>query len=206
MRWWRLFALAVATLGLGLVGCDSTASPGATASSTAVSVSSLPSGGSAGSTPSSGAPGRAAAEALTIGELPSSVTASLGVVSQVSDNELGGAATTDRRVFANADTSVSVELDLAIDPPASEATSDYPAYRQSASAYVAVHTGQSKPAIGSQADEFIGTRANGQHVVAITFVQGVTVVMVLMDTTAAIIYPVLCEAIARAQAQKLGGP
>ena len=120
--------------------------------------------------------------ALTRQELPRG----LGSLIQEPDALLAGAPNTNARVFVNADRTVTMELDLAVDASDAAAMSDYSAYRSAASTQVPHQTATSMPIIGSQADEFVGTTNNSRNVVAISFVVSRVICVIIYASTTAI--------------------
>lgn len=124
----------------------------------------------------------ARAVALTREELPPG----LGPLFQEPDQLLAGAPNTNARVFFNGDRTATMEVDLAVDSSAANATSDYPAYRSAASRQVPHQTATSMPVIGSQSDEFVGTTNNGRNVVSISFMLNRVICVITYAATNAI--------------------
>jgi hypothetical protein len=183
----RLTALAIAAL-LVLAACGSSSATGTTPKPTPRVTAS----------PSAAAPLQAA---LTIGDIVNS-----GFFSQKSDSLLGGLANTDARVFANADSTMIVEIDLVSDTAATTAASDYPPYQSAAAKQVGTAASASTPSLGQQSNEYVGTNAAGKKVVSISFIEGkyiAVVTTVANSTVTPAVIKTSAESIAQAQDSKI---
>jgi hypothetical protein len=164
----RPSVLAVPALLL-LAACGSSAT---TSSSAASSPTATPA-------PSATANANPALEAaLTAGEVSSS-----GGFTQKSDGLLGSTPNTDSRVFTNADSSLVVEVDIAVDTGASAASSDYPAYQSAAAAQVANAASTPSASLGQSANEYIGTNSSGKIAASLSFVEGRYIAVVTVIAT-----------------------
>lgn len=182
----RLTALAIPAL-LALAACGSSGPTGTTATPTPRATASP-----------SATPLQAA---LTIGDIVNS-----GFFSQKSDSLLGGLANTDARVFANADSTMIVEIDLVSDTAATTAASDYPPYQSAAAKQVGTPTSTSTPSLGQQSNEYVGTNAAGKKVVSISFIEGkyiAVVTTVANSTVSPAVIKTSAESIAQAQDSKI---
>ena len=131
--------------------------------------------------------------------------ANSGSFSQKSDSLLGGLANTDARVFANADSSVIVEIDLVSDTGATAAASDYPPYQSAAAKQVGTQSGTSTLALGQKSNEYVGT-ASGKNVVSISFIEGKYIAVVTTvgaSTATPDVIKTSAESIAQAQDNKI---
>jgi hypothetical protein len=188
----RLHPFAAA-LGAGafLAACGSS-SPASTSS---------PGSSVSGSSSASASPGsnKALAVAMSAGELPGPASS----YAQASDSLLANTGNTDARVFASADGTVKVEVDVAVDTGAAAALSDYSAFDAAAAKQVPTQTAKSTPGVGAKANEYVGTDASGSSVVSVAFVQGAVIAVVTEKAAAGTVDPTQVEAIAQAQAAKI---
>ncbi len=182
----RLTALAVPA-GLVLAGCGSSHITAGTVS-----------------------PARTSAPSPSAASLQAALTASdivnSGFFSQRSDSLLGGLANTDARVFANADSTMVVEVDLVSDTGATGPASDYPPYQSAAAMQAGTQPATSSPGLGQQSNEFVGTNAAGKNVVAISFIEGSYIVVVTTvgnSTATTDVVKTSAESIALAQDNKI---
>jgi hypothetical protein len=177
-----LLALAIAALS----GCGSSG-PGAATTSCGVA-------SSASANPS--ATPNAAGLVLTATEFPCNGPS----LTQVSDGALNGAAGSDQRVFANSDNTFRVEDDVFVDISTSVAQTDYAAFRDAAKKQVATVSASSSPAgLGTSADEFLGTAADGHSIIAITWVDGRVIVAMLFEASGQTVDPTFVQQSAQAQ-------
>lgn len=178
--------------GALLAGCGGSSSPSTTptaAASSAPSSSASPSGSANASL----------AVALSVSDLPSSLSG----YKQSSDGLLGSTPNTDARVFASSDNTTRVEIDLAVDTSASAASSDYTAYSSAAQKQVVTASSSSTPSIGSKADEFVGTDSNGHSIVSLSFVQGSVIGVITMVSSSSTVDASVVEAIANTNVEKI---
>lgn len=189
----RGVAVAVCA-GALLAGCGGgSTSPTATPTTTAGSPS------SSSSASASGGANASLAVALSVGDLPSSLSG----YTQTSDGLLGSTQNTDARVFASSDNTSRVEIDLAVDTSASAASSDYTAYSAAAQKQVVTATSTTSPSIGSKANEFVGTDSNNHSIVSLSFVQGSVIGVITMVSSSATVDASVVEAIANTNVEKI---
>ena len=115
---------------------------------------------------------------LAESEVPSSAS---GVVTQVSDGLLGAKTNTDQRVFANADRSLAIEVDIIVETTPASVTGDYPLIRDAGKGRVTTLSASSSPTIGDHADEYVGTAVDGKRIVVIALKRALTVDVVLVE-------------------------
>jgi hypothetical protein len=183
----RLTALAIPAV-LVIAACGSSSTTGSTATPTMATARP-----SAAATP--------LAAALNVGDIANS-----GFFSQKSDSNLGGLTSTSARVFANADSTLIVEVDLVSDTGATGAASDYPPYQSAAAKQVGTASSASKPGLGQQSNEYVGTNAAGKKVVSISFIEGryiAVVTTVANSTVTSDVIKTSAESIAQAQDSKI---
>lgn len=158
---------------------------------------------SASPTPSASTTTTGVNPALKVAMVPSDLPASAAGFTQTGDGLLGSTPSTDARIFASPDSTTKVEIDVAVDTSASAASSDYTAFKSAAAIQVPTQTRTSSPAVGSRADEYVGTSSGGQSVVALAFVEGSVICVVTAQSSIGPVDPVLVEAIATAQVSKI---
>jgi hypothetical protein len=162
-------------------------------------------GGSQTATPSpsgsAAASGAAAGLALTVDALPPSSAA--GPLTQFSDGLLTGTPGTDQRVFSNGDHTFAIEIDLIAGGSTSAATATYPSVRDAAKGRITTLANASMPSLGGQSDQFEGTASNGASLVAITFLEGVYAVAVLVESKGGAVDPGYALQVATAQDSRI---
>lgn len=197
MRIALLPAIVAAVAAAGqLAGCGSSPSGSPSASPSPSPSSSATASGSA-------SPSAAANRALTVAMSATDMPAPASSYTQSSDGLLGGTPNTDSRVFTSSDGSVKVEVDVAVDTSALAAGGDYAAFSTAAAKQVPNQQTTSTPAIGSKANECVGTDAGNLSTVSIAFLSGSVIAVVTEKASSGTVDPALAESIATAQVAKI---
>jgi hypothetical protein len=208
MRHRRLLFTVVA--GLAIAACGSTASTSSSNSSGATGTST--SSGASGSSTTSAGKGGAGASATAQMISASEASTVIPGLEQASDGKLGGIADTVQRVFAPADRSFAIELDLVVDskPNSSaglsgEASTDYPQFDSTAKKQVANVTDTKHPSLGDSAAEYVGDDGSGNGAMSIAFVKGSVIVVVTAKAKTGTLDVAKIEALTALEAQKVTG-
>jgi hypothetical protein len=193
----RALGVGAAGLALLLAGCGSSSqSPTSAAAAASSGTTSSGTGGGPSASPGANA-------ALPIALAPKDLPASVGSLSQTTDSLLAGTPNSDARAFANADSTIQVEIDVVIDTSPTAAASDYIAYQAAARKQATTLTASSTPAIGTRADEYTGMDGSGRSAASLAFTQGRVIAVVTMVAPAGTALSATVEAIAAKQAQKI---